>query len=331
MALFPSVGDNFQSERAGVNAIAVFASSHGMIWRENIIKDVGIDGQIEYVTSEGKATGRLVAVQVKSGPSYFKHDHGDRWVFYPNHKHLFYWERFPIPVILVLHSPANGQLAWIDVRQHLRRADHTESGVGIPKTSNLLTAPREEIFRTAGVNAEEFVEDLEEVLKFMAGKCAPDATFPVSYIELFSQGLTNIVRSLYFGMDLVSTIAEVNLAVSNSEFEVGIGGAEHEFLFDYVRYLVSQDLAAVDFGDCLIDWQDRQMHPHFVAPLTSRGRKLVEIISVHEGRLRNLGLLNAPQGLSVAQERFMQVLFTPSDIGRIPLARTFADLVRDGR
>jgi hypothetical protein len=67
-------------------------------------------------------------------------------------------------------------------------------------------------------------------------------------------------------MDLASTIAEVNLAASDSEFGVGIGHAEHEFLFDYVRFLVSQDLAAVDFGDCLIDWQDRQMHPRTLLP-----------------------------------------------------------------
>lgn len=172
MGLFPSVGDNFQTERAGVNALANFATSHGMIWRENMIKDVGIDGQIEYVTPEGKATGRLVAVQVKSGPSYFKHDRGERWTFYPDQKHLLYWERFPIPVILVLHDPATGQLAWIDVRQELRRPDHTQPGVDIPKASNLLATAREEIFRTAGVDVEEFVDDLEEVLNLMAHKSA---------------------------------------------------------------------------------------------------------------------------------------------------------------
>jgi hypothetical protein len=331
MALFPSVGDNFQSERAGVDAVASFATSRGMIWRENIIKDVGIDGQIEYVTPQGLATGRLVALQVKSGPSYFEHDHGDRWRFYPAQKHLLYWERFPIPVILALHDPTTGQLAWIDVRQELRRPDRTQTGVDIPKGNNLSTAPREEIFTTAGVNAEEFVDDLEEVLKFMASKTAADAAFPVSYIELFSQGLTNIVRSLYFGMDLASTIAEVNLAGSNSEFGLGIGQAEHEFLFDYIKFLVSQDLAAVDFGDCLIDWQDRQMHPHFVAPLTSRGRKLVELIDLHEDRLRRSGLLSSPKGLRVGQERFMQLLFTPADVHRLPLAHSFGVLLRNGK
>ena len=164
----------------------------------------------------------------------------------------------------------------------------------------------------------------------MVQKCAADPAFPVSYVELFAQGLTNIVRSLYFGMDLACTIAELNLSASNSECGVGIGSAEDEFVFDYVKFLVSQDLAAVDFGDCLIEWQDRRMHPHFVAPLTSRGKKLVDLIDLHENRLRESGLLNSQAGLRVAQERFMQILFTPSDICRIPLSQSFAYLLRNG-
>ncbi|MBZ5627354.1 MAG: DUF4365 domain-containing protein [Acidobacteriia bacterium] len=34
--------------------------------------DFGIDGQIEIIDSDRKATGRLIGCQVKSGPSYFK-------------------------------------------------------------------------------------------------------------------------------------------------------------------------------------------------------------------------------------------------------------------
>ncbi|MGE0006735.1 MAG: DUF4365 domain-containing protein [Parvibaculaceae bacterium] len=33
----------------------------------------GIDGQLEFVTGEGFATGRTVAAQVKTGPSFFQH------------------------------------------------------------------------------------------------------------------------------------------------------------------------------------------------------------------------------------------------------------------
>lgn len=74
MANFPDVGSQFQEERLAVNAVAQAAANLGLIWRENQVKDLGIDGQLEYVTRDGNATGRLVAVQVKSGESYFQHE-----------------------------------------------------------------------------------------------------------------------------------------------------------------------------------------------------------------------------------------------------------------
>jgi hypothetical protein len=331
MPQFPNVEDTFQPGRVGVNAIAQFAATKGMIWRENIIKDLGIDGQIEYVTPQGQATGRLVAVQVKSGPSYFVHDHHNCWRFYPEQKHLLYWERFPMPVILALHDQSTGQLAWADVRQDLRRPNRAHKGVDVPKASDLMIDAREAVFETAGVSAEEFEDDLEEVLMFMCRKVASDTTLPVTYMELFSQGLTNIVRSVYFGMDLAVTIAEMNLSRRDSEIGIGIGYAEDEFLFDYVKFLVSQDLASVDFSDCLIDWHDRKMHPSFVAPLTSRGKQLVQLVCFHEDRLRGSGLLVSPQGLHVAQDRFFQLQVTPADACRFELSSSFADLVRNGK
>ena len=169
----------------------------------------------------------------------------------------------------------------------------------------------------------EFTEDLTQVMSFMIGKRSLGAGFPLSYFELFVHGLTNIVRSLYFGMDLASTIAEAHLEIDNSEVGVGIGQQEYSFLFDYVKFLVSQDLAIIDFGDCLIDWNDRLMVPTFLAPLTSRGRRLVDIVGAQEDQLRTLGLLGSEQHLRVAQERFLTILFTPTDIGRVSLVRSF--------
>jgi hypothetical protein len=324
MAKFPQVDSQFHQERAGVNAIARLAANLGLIWRENQIKDVGIDGQIEYVTPEGHATGRLVAVQVKSGKSYFKHEEDDFWKFYPEEKHRLYWERFPIPVILVLHNPTSDQLAWIDVRQVLRSGVRSDSTVlKVPKARNLTITAPEELFVTSGVTVGEFTEDLRQVMSLMIGKRFSRAEFPLSYFELFVHGLTNIVRSLYFGMDLATTVVEGNLAVDNAETGMGLGKQEYDFLFDYIKFLVSQDLATLDFGDCLIDWNDRMMVPSFLAPLTSRGRRLVEIVGAEEDRLRSLGALDSEPHLRVAQERFLQILFTSTDAGRIHLVRSF--------
>ena len=102
-----------------------------------------------------------------------------------------------------------------------------------------------------------------------------EGAFPLSYFDLFVHGLTNICRSIYYGMDLVMNAAEFNLHMQKSEFGVGVGAREQEFAFGFVKFLLAQNLAQIDYLDCLIDWVDREMQPHFVAPLTSRGRALV--------------------------------------------------------
>jgi len=324
MANFPKVDAQFREEREGVNAVARIAANLGLIWRENQMKDVGIDGQIEYVNGDGFATGRFIAVQVKSGESYFKHEEDKFWKFYPEKKHRLYWERFPIPVILVLHNPTTSQLAWTDVRHQLRSESHRKSAaVNVSKESNLATTSPEQLFVTSGVVAGEFTDDLKQVMSFMIAKRSPGLAFPMTYFELFVHGLTNIVRSLYFGMDLATTLAEEHLLLTNAEFGVGIGEQEDNFLFGYVGFLVSQDLAIVDFGDCLIDRHDRLLQPIFLAPLTSRGRRLVDIIGEAEDQLRSADLLKSNPGVRVAQERFLQLVFTPTDSARIPLVRSF--------
>jgi hypothetical protein len=103
----PQLPANLQQERAGVLAVATELNRLGLIWRETPMADVGVDGQIEFVDDAGRLTGRLVAAQIKSGDSYFR-DGGDEWRFSPQDRHRFYWERFPLPVLLFLHSATEG-------------------------------------------------------------------------------------------------------------------------------------------------------------------------------------------------------------------------------
>lgn len=50
-----------------------------LVWRETPSTDVGVDGQIEFVNERGEATGQIVAVQVKSGPSYLREGANNSW------------------------------------------------------------------------------------------------------------------------------------------------------------------------------------------------------------------------------------------------------------
>jgi len=90
MAELPKLTDQDFVEREGVNRVAVIVNRARCIWRETFQRDIGIDGHVEYVTPDGLAPGRLVAVQVKSGASRFAHATDHDVPFSPEEKHRRY-------------------------------------------------------------------------------------------------------------------------------------------------------------------------------------------------------------------------------------------------
>ncbi|PAQ01925.1 DUF4365 domain-containing protein [Mesorhizobium mediterraneum] len=318
MAILPAAGVTYSQERKGVAALQSYAAAQNQIWRETDTGDVGIDGQLEYVNDNGYATGKLIAVQVKSGPSFFTHATENGWKFYPEKKHLLYWEQFPLPVILVLHDPVAGCSYWVDVRQALRIPRREENAfIEVPKTNLLQETAPLTLFETAGVQEGIFVEDLGELLMLLVRTRCDNASFVLSYFDLFVHGLTNIARSLYYGMDVVDNAVTYNLDRIDSEFGVGLGSVEQDFLFGFVKFLLVQGLADIDYSDCLIDWVDREMQPHFVAPLTKRGRNLVRLIHEREAELVAANRISNEGALRVAQEGFFQMV-PESYVRRLP-------------
>lgn len=318
----PSVPSTLWTERAGVLAVASAVNRLGLIWREQPAVDVGIDGQIELVDAEGRATGRIVAVQVKSGVSYL-HDGGEHWLFHPEDRHRQYWEIFPLPVLLMLHSPADGATYWVDARQVLRSAPSAR-GIHVPKRNQLHTATAADLFQSAGTAPRTFLT-VPEVLHTLCTVRTTSPTFDLTYFDLFANGLTNIATAIYFGMDLAMEVAEAKLPDSAEWMTLGSGA--HDFLFGFLVFLVEQNLANVDVSTCLVDWDTRGMLPQTIAPLTSRGRALVGLIQELQARFQDEGRLDVPDRLAVAQEDFVRMAFTPSHYPRIPLITAFQQLV----
>ena len=79
--------------------VATILTEMGLIFRETSNSDTGIDGYIEEVNNNREPTGRLLAVQNRSGASYL-HEHDEYFVFYSDESHIEYWKLSPISVIL---------------------------------------------------------------------------------------------------------------------------------------------------------------------------------------------------------------------------------------
>ena len=92
------------TERIGIHKVALcFLEKFGWIEREQYVADYGIDTQVEIVEN-GKPTGLLYCIQVKTGTSYLKHTGGEEIVHYTDEKHVNYWLNHSLPVLLIIWS-----------------------------------------------------------------------------------------------------------------------------------------------------------------------------------------------------------------------------------
>lgn len=325
--ILPKYNSNTQMGRQGVNKVATIVNEIGFIWRELTIDDVGIDGHIEIVSENGNATGKNVAVQIKSGSSYFK-EKGNYWQFHFEEKHKNYWENHPLPVFVILYHPDLDTCYFTDIRQNIRECSNTNNTVSIPKT-NVFNASSKSIFEDIYLDLNIEQLSIPNLLSKMVMVSSNNASFPVSFLSLFSAGLTNICYSLFFSMDVVLNVAECRSDIEKNEFGVGI---DCDFLFDYIKFLIRQNIIQAEITDYLIDWNKREMVPQFLVPLTTRGRKLVEHIHAIETEVRNTNNLNYDKGIHIAQESIIHV-FT-GDMGTIPriyLTKEFEDIIKNNK
>jgi hypothetical protein len=83
----------------------------GWLFREQPTEDYGIDAQVEVVDGE-VVEGRLLALQIKSGSSWFGEQGPGGWWFRPDAKHVQYWTNHSLPVVVVLYRPETMRCHW---------------------------------------------------------------------------------------------------------------------------------------------------------------------------------------------------------------------------
>lgn len=110
------VDSKSQVERIGVSATQLQFAKLGWIFREQPISDYGIDAQVEIVEN-GKATAQLIALQIKSGLSWFSEKTVDGVIYRGDMRHLDYYENHSLPVIIVLYNPSSENCYWQSVNE----------------------------------------------------------------------------------------------------------------------------------------------------------------------------------------------------------------------
>lgn len=103
--------------KEGINFVRGVVESGGSLFlkieQEN---DLGIDAILEFI-EDGHPLNKQIAVQIKSGASYYTHEAKE--CAFPIGSHRTYWRRYPLPVFGLVYVPALQTAYWINIKHYL--------------------------------------------------------------------------------------------------------------------------------------------------------------------------------------------------------------------
>ncbi|MGE4321151.1 MAG: DUF4365 domain-containing protein [Acholeplasmataceae bacterium] len=102
------------TERIGIAVVSKVCEENNWFFREQPISDIGIDAIIERYNDKTKES-KLIALQIKTGVSYFN-EQNSFYVFYRiSDRHYNYWIKYSIPVIIVLYNPETMEMVFSEI------------------------------------------------------------------------------------------------------------------------------------------------------------------------------------------------------------------------
>jgi tetratricopeptide (TPR) repeat protein len=175
--------DTDQTDRAGIALCSLNVTLDlGLVFREQDTSDFGVDAQVE-MKRDGALTGRLVGLQIKTGPSWFEETYEDGWIFRPKKRHIAYWLNHSLPIYVLLVNLVTRAIYWREItEQTLQAGPRGGVFVQIPQ-SNVIATARGPWETAAEKFANTAVGDYDDNL----GRLAPSTAGIVRGLGLGSQ------------------------------------------------------------------------------------------------------------------------------------------------
>jgi hypothetical protein len=122
--------DNESRELILVGHTYAIAGEAGQIYRQYTNSDHGIDGEIEFKDNDGKASGKRLYLQLKSGDSYlYKRKRDGAEIFTIRKKRWAeYWRNQAYPVMLIVRT-LDGQIRWMNISEYLQKRATTSNRI----------------------------------------------------------------------------------------------------------------------------------------------------------------------------------------------------------
>ncbi len=114
--------DNESKELILMGNVMTIAGQAGQIYRLYANSDHGIDGEIEFKDNNGRASGKKIYLQLKSGDSYlyWRQDDEEEIFSVKKEQHIEYWQNQAYPVYLVIRT-SDDVIRWMNVTEYLQQ------------------------------------------------------------------------------------------------------------------------------------------------------------------------------------------------------------------
>lgn len=113
---FPKYNPNRLTADKGVTLVkTLIENEFGWIFRPTPLEhDFGIDGYIDIVNDQNYITGKSIAIQIKTGSSYFTQPTNSGWKYNGELKHLNYYLNVDNPVLIVIVDLEVNKAFWTE-------------------------------------------------------------------------------------------------------------------------------------------------------------------------------------------------------------------------
>jgi len=255
--------------RIGVAGTQLCFERLGWIFREQPIEDYGIDAHVEVVESD-IATGKLIALQIKSGKSSFKEKTTDGFVFRGKTRHLEYWKNHSLPVMVVLYDDDSEVAYWQAVNiSNVQKTD---------KAWKLIIPFKQQVN----------ISSLEKIQEFSRKLTAASGYATLSFQDVSHSGAkrysANILLSKEYAKPDITEIArkitaelKVREYYRNNQVRRHWEGKEAQVIWLFL-YLSLDDVSSVNWI-CRTQWISKELSPEF-SPIKLDGEKIGDEIFI---------------------------------------------------
>jgi len=262
----------FQEDK-GLNKIYGICIDMNAIWRPTPNHDIGIDGQIEFLEpGTNLSTGHIVAVQSKSGPSYFENQDENYVKYYAKEKHKRYWKRLKLPVVLILHNPDNDLTLYTRVKPQLDKY----GPLLLDKNSLFTPSVRDSMLLEIEKDHEEFINKspIDIIEGFGRIKHMREEQKEITGIDFILACTNRDCR--YFELRMCRVNALFHLLLEKSF--IGLGNDDYDYILRNTLQLYAQRIVPDFLEEFDEMWYEIHMVPDISVPLTKVGIDAVEYL-----------------------------------------------------